>query len=53
MPRLAGLAARIKVLDFMREQFGTGLVQQLHGQALFRLRRYVETVQRNQEREQA
>ncbi len=42
-----------RVVTFMREQLGTGLVQQLHGQALFRLRRYVETVQRNQEREQA
>lgn len=42
-----------RVVIFMREQLGTGLVQQLHGQALFRLRRYVETVHRNKEREQA
>lgn len=37
----------LRVLAFMREQFGTGLVQQLHGQALRRLRGYVVAVQRN------
>lgn len=42
-----------RVVTFMREQLGTGLVQQVHGQSLFRLRRYVETIQRNQEGEQA
>lgn len=42
-----------RVVTFMREQLGTGLVQQVHGQALFRLRRYVETIQRNEEKERA
>ena len=32
--------ARIKVLNFMRREFGTAMVMELHGQALFRLREY-------------
>lgn len=42
-----------RVVSFMREQLGTGLVHQLHGKELYRLRRYVEVVRRNQEGEQA
>lgn len=42
-----------KVVAFMRSEFNTGLVNQLHGQQLYRVRRYVETIQRNEEKERA
>ena len=42
-----------KVVAFMRSEFNTGLVNQLHGQQLYRVRRYVETIHRNEEKERA
>ena len=42
-----------KVVAFMRDKFNTCLVNQLHGQQLYRVRRYVETIQRNEEKERA
>ena len=42
-----------QVVSFMRRELGTGLVRQLHGQQLYRVRRYVETIQRNEEEERA
>ena len=44
MPRLAGLAARIKVLDFMRREFGPAMVIELAPEQVYRARRYVETI---------
>ncbi len=42
------------VLDFMRRELGTGMVNQVQGaRELHRLRRYVQTIQRNEERERA
>lgn len=35
---------RFKVLDFMRHEFGTAMVIDLQPQQLYRVRRYVETV---------
>lgn len=35
---------RIKVLDFMRREFGTAMVIDLQPQEVYRVRRYVETV---------
>lgn len=37
-------AARIKVLDFMRREFGTAMVMELQPAQVYRVRRYVETV---------
>ncbi|MBS0476269.1 MAG: hypothetical protein JSR28_14140 [Proteobacteria bacterium] len=42
-----------QVLAFMRREFDTGLVHQLGPQQLYRVRRYVQTIQRNEERERA
>lgn len=42
-----------KVLSFMRDKLGTGVVGQLHGPQLHRLRRYVEAIERNKERDRA
>lgn len=42
-----------KVLAFMRREFETALVHQLGARQLYRLRRYVETMQRSEERERA
>lgn len=42
-----------QVVAFMRREFDTGLVHQLNGQQLYRVRRYVETIQRKEEKEQA
>ena len=42
-----------QVVSFMRRELGTGLVRQLHGQQLYRVRRYVDTIQRNEEEERA
>lgn len=42
-----------RVLDFMRAEFGTAMVKELSGQQLYRLRRYVETIQRKEEKERA
>ena len=36
--------ARIKVLDFMRREFGTAMVMELQPAQVYRVRRYVETV---------
>ncbi|MCW5223502.1 hypothetical protein D5041_07805 [Verminephrobacter aporrectodeae subsp. tuberculatae] len=36
--------ARIKVLEFMRREFGTGMVIELQPDQVFRVRRYVETI---------
>ena len=42
------------VLEFMRRELGTGMVNQVQGaRELHRLRRYVQTIQRNEERERA
>lgn len=42
------------VLDFMRRELGTAMVNQVQGEReLHRLRRYVQTIQRNEERERA
>ena len=39
---------------FMRRELGTAMVNQVHGERdLHRLRRYVQTIQRNEERERA
>jgi len=37
----------------MRSEFNTGLVNQLNSQQLYRVRRYVEAIQRNEERNRA
>ena len=37
-------AARIRVLDFMRREFGTAMVIELAPEQVFRARRYVETI---------
>lgn len=42
-----------QVLAFMRREFDTGLVNQLNDKQLYRVRRYVQTIQRNEERERA
>ena len=42
------------VLEFMRRELGTAMVNQVQGEReLHRLRRYVQTIQRNEERERA
>lgn len=41
------------VLDFMRREFDTGLVNQLNDTQLHRVRCYVQKIQRNEERERA
>ena len=42
-----------RVLDFMRAEFGTAMVKELSGPQLYRLHRYAQTVERNEERESA
>ena len=42
-----------KVVAFMRSEFNTGLVNQLNSHQLYRVRRYVEAIQRNEERNRA
>ncbi len=42
-----------QVLAFMRREFDTGLVNQLNDKQLYRVRRYVQTIQRHEERERA
>ena len=42
-----------QVVTFMRREFDTGLVNKLNSQQLYRVRRYVQTIHRNAEREQA
>lgn len=42
-----------KVVAFMRDELGTGVVGQLHGAQLHRLRCYVEAIERNAQRERA
>ena len=37
-------AARIRVLDFMRREFGTAMVIELAPEQVYRARRYVETI---------
>ena len=39
-----GKAARIKVLDFMRREFNTAMVIELLPDQVYRVRRYVETI---------
>ena len=39
-----GKAARIKVLDFMRREFSTAMVIELKPDQVYRVRRYVETI---------
>ncbi|WP_146749191.1 hypothetical protein [Paracidovorax anthurii] len=41
---------RVRVLDFMRREFQTAMVVELTPEQLRRLRSYVETVRRNEER---
>lgn len=43
---------RIKVLEFMRREFNTAMVIELKPEQVYRVRRYVETVRKN-ERERA
>lgn len=47
MPRFAGLAARIKVLYFMRREFGTATVMELQPSQVKRVRGYVEKIYNN------
>lgn len=46
-----GKAARIKVLDFMRSEFGNAMVMDLKPSELLRTRRYVETIHHRMNRE--
>ena len=49
-----GVARMSAVPAFMRRELGTAMVNQVHGERdLHRLRRYVQTIQRNEERERA
>ncbi len=41
--------AYIRVLDFMRREFNTALVNELDARQVFRVRRYVEVIQRREE----
>lgn len=43
--------ARIKVLDFMRREFGNAMVMDLKPSELLRTRRYVETIHHRMNRE--
>lgn len=47
-----GKAARIKVLDFMRREFHTAMVIELKPDQVYRVRRYVETIN-SRKKEQA
>ena len=47
-----GKAARIKVLDFMRREFHTAMVIELQPAQVYRVRRYVETIN-SRKKEQA
>lgn len=44
---------RIKVLDFMRLEFKTGMVRELNSDGVFRTRKYVEKVLSNREQQRA
>lgn len=44
---------RIRVLDFMRQEFKTGMVRELNPNGVYRTRRYVEKVLSNREQQRA
>lgn len=44
---------RIRVLDFMRQEFKTGMVRELNPNGVYRTRKYVEKVLSNLERQRA
>lgn len=46
-------ATRIKVLDFMRLEFKTGMVRELNPNGVYRTRKYVEKVLSNREQQRA